>query len=61
MGWFDTNSSVTRSFSPILEIKTLYFADADNKHIAYSVAGDRYTGDLNVNLVAIDPLVDGVI
>ena len=42
-------------------MKTLYFADADNKQIAYSVAGERYTGYLNVNLVATDPFVDVVI
>ena len=61
VGWLDTNSSVTKSFSPILDMKTLYFADAESIHIAYSVDGDRYTGEVKLNLVATDPLVDVVI
>ena len=42
-------------------MKTLYFADAESIHIAYSVDGDRYTGEVKLNLVATDPLVDVVI
>ena len=40
-GWFETNSSVTKSFSPTLDIKTLYLSDEERTTKAYSPPPSR--------------------
>ena len=58
-GCCEINSSVNKSDSPTLDMKTLYFVDHDAKVIAYSLLSpSRKTGASKVNLVGTVPLVE---
>ena len=58
VGWFEINVCVRRSFSPILQIYTLYFVEFDAIQTQYSCPPSRYTGALNTKEVATDPSPD---
>ena len=58
VGWFEINVCVRRSFSPILQMYTLYFVEFDARQTQYSCPPSRYTGALNTNEVATDPSPD---
>ena len=55
------NVSERRSFSPILEMYTLYLVDCDAIQIAYSVLPSKNTGASNSNEVAILPSAERLI
>ena len=54
-GWLEMNVSVIKSFSPTLEMNTLYLVELDNKVTQYSLPPSTYTGALNWIFVATDP------